>query len=232
MVLNACALVCSVESLKQKLAKETAMHKQDRARLLRENTALTKEVSTLRKDVRFMEQAAACQERGIALSAEDLAPPATTVTRTTALRGVLDTTVQPSRPSTKSSTARHRSARARLSARSATSGVGEGARREIEMQRRQILQLRERLAKLRKVVESELGPSVANGTITAEELLRDMSRDKLRPVRPPSSKGPVPDTPSAQGLQYTDENLNHSQGLAMSASLIPDGQVNDARVGE
>jgi hypothetical protein len=44
----------SVDGLKRKLAKDTALHRKERQRLMRENTVLTKEINDLRRELQFM----------------------------------------------------------------------------------------------------------------------------------------------------------------------------------
>ena len=44
----------TVDGLKRKLAKDTALHRKERQRLMRENTVLTKEINDLRRELQFM----------------------------------------------------------------------------------------------------------------------------------------------------------------------------------
>jgi hypothetical protein len=48
-------LFCSLDSLRRKVTKEAQSSELDRARLMRENTALTQEINDLRRDLRFMQ---------------------------------------------------------------------------------------------------------------------------------------------------------------------------------
>lgn len=80
----------NVDSLKRKLAKDTALFRKDRQRLMRENTMLTKEINDLRRQIHFIavgNKSAEAQldaELGLAKTGRQLAG----LTRTAARKGV------------------------------------------------------------------------------------------------------------------------------------------------
>lgn len=188
----------NLEGLKRKLMKDMKMYRTDRSRLLRENTTLTGEINALRRELRGLQQETTCTDLGLAPPA---ARPALPIgTRTMSLGGIVsrppsdraltgtsrELTVS-GRPSGRPGSGRSR----RLLGAGATAAstdlvpvaAPEARVREAEIQRATVLQLRERLAKLRDVVSADpgLGRSFAEGEVSAA-MRRPESRGSLPPL--------------------------------------------------
>ena len=137
----------SVESLKRKLAKDSEMHRNDKARLMRENTQLTKEINMLRRELKFANDTRTATTMGLTITAD----------------GVLEAATHgraPSRGSKATGTRRNSAGSQQAFGASYGSGAGGGVprgnsagpaaedgfspedAREIEMQHQQIQQVR------------------------------------------------------------------------------------------
>ena len=71
--------LCSVESLKRKLAKDAEMHRNDKARLMRENTQLTKEINMLRRELKHTKVLQTATQMGLTMDRDGELVPAGTV---------------------------------------------------------------------------------------------------------------------------------------------------------
>eukprot|EP00742_Colponemidia_sp_Colp-10_P003011 GILJ01003213.1.p1 GENE.GILJ01003213.1~~GILJ01003213.1.p1 ORF type:complete len:1307 (+),score=279.75 GILJ01003213.1:41-3922(+) len=178
----------SVESLKRKLAKDSEVHRQDNMRIMQENVALIKEINDLRREIKTIKQ----QQRQAELNGQGNSSPNLALSRRSG-----------SIPSTPGSAPRIAPPQQK-SPRSAPHVYENGeAKREIEMQRGEISNLRRRIEELEN--SAVLTP-------------RPASRDKLIPLpAAPTGLG-------AAGIAIPQDEPQHIHEADLDSLVVEDEQ--------
>lgn len=263
-------VVCLVRvGLVDKLDKEMKLHQSDRAKLMRENTVLTKEISNLKRQIQALKAEAERAQYNIAPeplseataaaiaansgptprpnpkkpaskpAAGGTAPRATrrvTARRTMSLGGTVMSATSESgaaagggggtgrlQPLDATGTTTATVSGPSAQASPMTPAQLEGVRKEVDMQRSTIIDLRHQLSRLRAVVSAEpsLGRAVADGVVVGTgggaDAVRPGSREKyLAPLRHSYAPEVVPEE---------DEEMDPEHEHPGMLSTLPQGSA-------